>query len=190
MLKYPLFEFVCTVPVCSTTATLKVVLEIFEAQQCDRLVVLNEQQNPVGVIYSARLLPEILAANQENTNQEGSFNLQQPLASRESNLIQPIQTLVSDCGIEEFSHLLQSQQTKNNINRDWALIDPEGKLLGLIDSSQLLQFVFRQKHKLNRKSKIALTKLNPVAAKHPSPPRPQKKQNRQHPNLYHCLIIR
>ncbi|KOP23307.1 histidine kinase [Hapalosiphon sp. MRB220] len=145
MLKNPLFEFVCTVPLCSTTATLKVVLEIFEAQQCDRLVVLNEQQNPVGVIYSAQLLPEILAANQGNTNQAGSFNLQQPLTSRESSLIQPIQTLASDCGIEEFSHLLRSQQTKNNINRDWALIDAEGKFLGLIDSARLLQFVFRQK---------------------------------------------
>ncbi|MBW4432935.1 MAG: hybrid sensor histidine kinase/response regulator [Pelatocladus maniniholoensis HA4357-MV3] len=145
MLKYPLYEFVCTVPICSKTATLKVVLEIFEAQQCDRLIVLNEQQNPIGVIYSAHLLPEILAANQGNSNQAGSFNLQQPLASRESSLIQPIQTLASDCGIEEFSHLLRSQQTKNNINRDWALIDPEGKFLGLIDTSRLLQFVFRQK---------------------------------------------
>ncbi|RAM50940.1 MAG: hybrid sensor histidine kinase/response regulator [Hapalosiphonaceae cyanobacterium JJU2] len=145
MLKYPLFEFVCTVPVCSKTATLKVVWEIFETQQCDRLVVLNEQQNPVGIIYSARLLPEILAANQENTNQADSFNLEQALASRESTLIQPIQTLASDWGIEEFSHSLRSQHIKNNINRDWALIDPEGKFLGLIDSPRLLQFVFRQK---------------------------------------------
>ncbi|MFB2773308.1 ATP-binding protein [Pelatocladus sp. BLCC-F211] len=171
MPKYPLYEFVCTVPICSKTATLKVVWEIFEAQQCDRLVVLNEQQNPVGVIYSARLLPEILAANQENTNQAGSLNLQQPLASRESSLIQPIQTLQSDCEIEEFSDLLRSQQTKNNINRDWALIDPEGKFLGLIDSSRLLQFVFRQKAQTQPQIEDSTTKTKsrrrkaPVAAK-------------------------
>ncbi len=171
MLKYPLSEFVYTVPICSKTATLKVVLKIFETQQCDRLVVLNEQQNPVGVIDSARLLPEIFAANQGNTNQAGSLNLQQPLANRESSLIQPIQTLPSDLGIEEFTHLLRSQQTKNNINRDWALIDPEGKFLGLIDSSRLLQFLFRQKAQTQPQSEDSTHKTKsrrrkaPVAAK-------------------------
>jgi signal transduction histidine kinase/AmiR/NasT family two-component response regulator len=145
MLKYPLSEFISTVPICSKTATLKVVLEIFETEQCDRLVVLNEQQNPVGVIYSAHLLPEMLAANQGKSNQAGSFDLKQTLVSRESSLIQPIETLPSDWSVEEFSFLLRSQQIKNNINRDWALIDSEDKFLGLIDSSRLLQFVVRQK---------------------------------------------
>jgi signal transduction histidine kinase/FixJ family two-component response regulator len=120
-------------------------LESFETQQCDRLVVLNEQQKPVGVIYSAHLLPEILTANQANSNQAGSFDLEQTLISWGSSLIQPIQALSSDWGVEEFSYLLRSQQNKNNINRDWALIDSEGKFLGLIDSSRLLQFVIRQR---------------------------------------------
>ncbi|PLZ21648.1 ATP-binding protein [Fischerella thermalis] len=145
MLKYPLYEFISTVPICSRTATLKVVLASFETEQCDRLVVLNEQQNPVGVIYSAHLLPEILVANQANSNQAGSFDLEQTLTSWGANLIQPIQNLPSDWGVEEFSYLLRSQQNKNNINRDWALIDSEGKFLGLIDSSRLLQFVVRQR---------------------------------------------
>ncbi|MER3588612.1 MAG: hybrid sensor histidine kinase/response regulator, partial [Mastigocladus sp. ERB_26_1] len=145
MLKYPLYEFISTVPICSRTATLKVVLAGFETEQCDRLVVLNEQQNPVGVIYSAHLLPEILVANQANSNQAGSFDLEQTLTSWGASLIQPIQNLPSDWGVEEFSYLLRSQQNKNNINRDWALIDSEGKFLGLIDSSRLLQFVVRQR---------------------------------------------
>ncbi|WP_337885934.1 ATP-binding protein [Fischerella thermalis] len=176
MLKYPLYEFISTVPICSRTATLKVVLASFETEQCDRLVVLNEQQNPVGVIYSAHLLPEILAANQANSNQAGSFDLEQTLTSWGASLIQPIQNLPSDWGVEEFSYLLRSQQNKNNINRDWALIDSEGKFLGLIDSSRLLQFVVRQRTQTQPQIENTTNKTKSRRRKTPVVAKPTKEE--------------
>ncbi|PLZ84808.1 hybrid sensor histidine kinase/response regulator [Fischerella muscicola CCMEE 5323] len=192
MLKYPLYEFISTLPICSRTATLKVVLEIFETEQCDRLVVLNEQQKPVGVIYSAHLLPEILAANQANSHKAGSFDLAQTLTSWGSSLIQPIQTLSSDWGVEEFSYLLRSQQNKNNINRDWALIDSEGKFLGLIDSSRLLQFVVRQRIQTQPQIEDTTNKAKSRRRKTPVAAKPTKETKQvtpvSSPLLNHPLI--
>jgi signal transduction histidine kinase/CheY-like chemotaxis protein len=137
MLKYPLYEFITTVPSCLETSTVKIVLEIFEQEQCDRLVVLNEQQSPVGVLYSARLLPQVLAANQAGNAKARALNLQ--------SLVEPIQTVPAAWGVEEFGWFLRSQKNQNNNNRDWALIDSDGKFFGLVDSSRLLQFWANQR---------------------------------------------
>ena len=89
MLQYPLYDFLATVPSCVETSTLAVVLEIFEKEQCDRLVVVNQQQCPIGLLYSARLTQKLLAA----ASGENILNLQQPLSTWGQNLIEPIQTL-------------------------------------------------------------------------------------------------
>ncbi|MCX7594327.1 MAG: hybrid sensor histidine kinase/response regulator, partial [Fischerella sp.] len=137
MLKYPLYEFITTVPSCLETSTVKIVLEIFEQQQCDRLVVLNQQQCPVGIIYSAVLLPQVLAANQAGKSKAGAVNLQ--------SLVEPIQTVPAAWGVEEFAWFLRSQKNQNYHNRDWALIDSDGKFFGLVDSLRLLKFWTNQR---------------------------------------------
>ncbi|MFM8006543.1 MAG: hypothetical protein ACKO86_16730, partial [Dolichospermum sp.] len=61
MLQYPLYQLLADVPVCLETNTLATVLDIFTRKQCDRLMVVNSQQVPIGLLYSARLLPQLLA---------------------------------------------------------------------------------------------------------------------------------
>ncbi|MBH8560775.1 hybrid sensor histidine kinase/response regulator [Nostoc sp. CENA67] len=140
MLQYPLYDFLATVPSCVETSTLTVVLEIFEKEQCDRLVVVNQQQCPVGLLYSARLTQKLLTAASSE-----SLTLQQPLSSWGQNLIDPIQTLFAADRVEQFSLFLRHQQSHTNKNLDWALIDIDGKFLGLVDSQRLLGLLVKEK---------------------------------------------
>ncbi|MEA5553820.1 ATP-binding protein [Anabaena cylindrica UHCC 0172] len=141
MLQYPLYDFLATVPSCPETSTLAVVLEILEKEQCDRLVVVNQQQCPIGLLYSARLIPKLLAA----ANGDTFLNLQQPISTLSSSLISPIQTIPASERLEKFSLFLPCQQSQKNRNLDWVLIDSEGKLLGLLDNPKLLRFLAKEK---------------------------------------------
>lgn len=143
MLKYPLYNFIATVPSSVETTTLAVVLEIFE-EQCDRLVVLDKQQCPIGLLYSAHLVPQLLSAQGD---QSPSFlDLQQPLSTLGQSLIQPLRTLSASFSLEQFGSLLRSQQlTHTNTNLDWALVDSDGKFLGLVNNSRLIKFLAGQR---------------------------------------------
>ncbi len=143
MLKYPLSDFIATVPSCVETTTLAVVLEIFKEEQCDRLIVLNQQQSPIGLLNCARLLSQFLAA--QGDQYFNYLDLQQPVATLGFSLIQPLQTLSASDNVEQLGSFLRDQQTQTNINLDWALIDKDGKYVGLVDSWRLLQFVTRHR---------------------------------------------
>ncbi len=150
MLKYPLYDLLATVPSCVETTTLAVVLEIFEQQQCDRLVVLNQQQCPIGLLYSAHLASRLLAAgDDQNPN---CLDLQQPVVMLGNSLILPAQTLPVSFCVEHFASFLRSQQNQINNNLDWVLIDKAGKFLGIVDSLRLLQLVARQRLEMISKS--------------------------------------
>jgi signal transduction histidine kinase/CheY-like chemotaxis protein len=141
MLQYPLYDFLATVPSCPETSTLAVVLEILEKEQCDRLVVVNQQQCPIGLLYSARLIPQLLAA----ASGEQFLNLHQPLSTLGSTLIEPIHKIPICDHLEKFSLFLRYQQTPKTRDLDWALIDAEEKFVGLLDSSRLLRFLAKEK---------------------------------------------
>ncbi|MCM0593950.1 MAG: hybrid sensor histidine kinase/response regulator [Gloeotrichia echinulata IR180] len=133
MLQYPLYDFLATVPSCLETSALAVVLEIFAHQNCDRLVVVNQNQKPVGLLNSNRLIPKFLAADSGKL-----YNLQQPLSTLGSAIFEPIQTISAGERVEQLALLWRCQPTQINLNLHWALIDADGKFLGLLDSSRLL----------------------------------------------------
>jgi signal transduction histidine kinase/DNA-binding response OmpR family regulator len=139
MLQYPLYDFLATVPSCLETSTLAVVLEIFEKEQCDRLVVVNQQQSPIGLLYSARLIQKLLADDGDTF-----LNLQQSLSTLSQALIDPIQTIPASKHVEQLSWWLRYQQTQKH-QLDWALIDSDGKFLGLVDSLRLLQLLAKER---------------------------------------------
>ncbi|HYX16706.1 MAG TPA: ATP-binding protein [Nostoc sp.] len=139
MLDYPLYDFQATVPSCSQTTSLAVVLEIFEQEQCDRLVVLNQQQSPIGLLYSARLIQKLLAHSDDK-----NLNLHQSLSIWGQGLIDPIQTISASERVEQLGlHLSYAQAEKQNL--DWALIDSNGQYLGLLDSSCLLRSLAKER---------------------------------------------
>jgi hypothetical protein len=140
MLQYPLYDFLATVPSCLETSTLAVVLEIFEKEQCDRLVVVNQQQSPIGLLYSARLIQKLLADDGDTF-----LNLQHSLSTFGQTLIDPIQTIPASKHVEQLSWWLRYQQAQKHQNLDLALIDSDGKFLGLIDSLRLLQLLIKER---------------------------------------------
>ena len=140
MLHYPLYDFQATVPSCLQTSSLAVVLEIFEQEQCDRLVVVNQQQCPIGLLYSARLIPKLLAHSDDK-----NLNLHQSLSIWGQGLIEPIQTISASERVEQLSLRLCYPQAEKHQNLDWALIDSDGQYLGLLDSSRLLRLLARER---------------------------------------------
>jgi signal transduction histidine kinase len=141
MLQYPLYDFLATVPNCVETSTLAMVLEIFEQEQCDRLVILNQQQCPLGLVYSARLTQKLLATSSEDLDGD----LQQPLLTWDQTIIEPLKTIPATYCIDQLRRLLSYQQTQKNNNFDWALIDTDGKFLGLLNSARLLKLLAQEK---------------------------------------------
>jgi len=139
MLEYPLYDFVATVPSCRETTTLAVLLEIFAQQQCDRTVVVNEQQYPIGLLYSSRLIPQFLAAKQRQGNFK-FLDLQQPISILDKALIEPIQIFSASDNVDEFGLFLRSQSGESK-NLNWALIDADKKYLGLVDTVRLLRLL-------------------------------------------------
>jgi signal transduction histidine kinase/DNA-binding response OmpR family regulator len=140
MLDYPLYDFQATVPSCPQTSTLAVVLEIFEKEQCDRLVIVNQQQYPIGLLYSARLIQKLLGHSDDK-----NLNLQQSISLWEETLIEPIQTIPVSERVEQLNWRLSQQQAQKQQNLDWALIDCDGKYLGLVDTSRLLRSLAQEK---------------------------------------------
>ena len=145
MLQYPLYEFIATVPMCWETNTLAAALAIFVEEQCDRLIIVNSQQCPIGLLYSARLLPQFLAAEADNC----LVDLQQPLSQVDKSLIEPIQTIPAAENLETFSLFLKYQEVQPQRNLDWALVDSDGKYLGILNTLRLLQLLTEKKISIN-----------------------------------------
>lgn len=130
--EYALHKFITTVPICVQTSSLASVLEIFSQGKCDRMAVVNEQQKPTGIIKLQQLMPYFMTAYAR----EDDLNIQ-PLWTLD--IVEPIATLPADLSVEQFQ-VLCSQQLQINNDFNWALVDSEGKLIGLLDQAKLLQF--------------------------------------------------
>jgi signal transduction histidine kinase len=146
MLQYPLYDFLATVPSCVETSTLALVLEIFEQEQCDRLVVVNQQQCPLGLVQSARLTQKLLAVSGDIPE----LDWQQPLSTWDKTIIEPVKILPATYDLEQFQLLLRYEQQPSHINWDWALTDGEGKFLGLLNSARLLKALAQEKWAIQR----------------------------------------
>ncbi|TAE58364.1 MAG: response regulator [Nostocales cyanobacterium] len=155
MLHYPLYEFIATVPTCRETTTLAVALEILEKEQCDRLVVVNQQEYPVGLLYSSCLIPKLIAAASGKT----FLNLQQPISTLSGSLISRIETIPASEQLENLSLFLNYQHKQGNRNLDWALIDSDGKFLGLLNHHSLLSFLAKKKISIYADNHVKVTDL-------------------------------
>ncbi|MEG4172502.1 MULTISPECIES: ATP-binding protein [unclassified Microcoleus] len=134
-------NFIESVPLCLQTAALESLQSIFRSCNCDRVAVVNEQLQPLGLVY----LRSLWARAADRTN-DG----QQPL-SESSIAIEPVRALPATMSVREFWEYLQTeeQNTPAGPNRQTpgtpshtpiALTDASGQFLGMLDSLSLLQF--------------------------------------------------
>lgn len=132
-------NFIEPVPLCRPTAQLKTLRSIFSQGNCDRIALVNEQLQPLGLIYLRSLMP--LADLDSKWQQPLSEN---PIA------IAPLRTVPSDLSVTEFWEYLQtaelntpeeqSQTEGRYLDRPIALTNSEGQFLGLLNSLSLLEF--------------------------------------------------
>lgn len=130
-----LYDFMTTIPSCRETTQLKVVLEILQQTQCDRLIVVNEEQVPIGILSAAQLLLYLYSKSQTDTK-----TIHQAISTVDTKLIEQIVVLPATLKIEELGLHLQSLPQQNT-RCDLVLVDPAGKLLGLLDRVQLSEFL-------------------------------------------------
>jgi signal transduction histidine kinase/DNA-binding response OmpR family regulator len=132
-------NFIEPVPLCRSTAQLKTLRSIFSQGKCDRIVVVNEQLQPLGLIHLRSLMP---LANRDRKWQK--------LLSENPIAIAPLRTVPSDLSVTEFWQYLQtteintpeepSETEGKYLDRPIALTNSEGQFLGLLNSLSLLQF--------------------------------------------------
>ncbi|MEG4351044.1 ATP-binding protein [Microcoleus sp. LAD1_D3] len=146
-------NFIEPVPLCLQTAALESLQSIFSSCNCDRVAVVNEQLQPLGLVY----LRSLWAYGADRTN-DG----QQPL-SESSIAIEPVRALPAAMSVSEFWEYLQTEEQNTparpnrqtagiSSNSPIALTDGSGQFLGMLDSLSLLQFAA-----LNSSSLCSLT---------------------------------
>lgn len=127
------------IPTCSATATLATVLAEFSRTEIDRLVVLNPQHHPVGIIYLHTLMSYVLTIGLGHSILRISANAPILLTSvleLEPSIVEPLLILSADLPLEP---LLEQLQTSNS--GQYAFVDRQGCYLGLLNQAQLLRLL-------------------------------------------------
>ncbi len=120
----------------------------------ERLVVLDAEQRPIGVIRLANLFADVLQTSSEPSaaialspagfsdrlstllNTRAGPNLGQRLLTQCSQLIEPV------VSVSDQTSLLQLWSTIASANQShWSLVNANNQYLGLLDSSKILQFL-------------------------------------------------
>ncbi len=147
------------VPWCEEKTTIAAVLEILAVKKCDRLVVVNTQQQPLGKIELTRLnlyLGNVSAAKKQRL-------LLSALKSN-SSLVEPLAPLPGDWSLAQLkSHLQQNASS----TWEWAVVDNEGKYVGLVNSSQLWQYFASSTIENDAVTQLALNLLIEIVEKLP-----------------------
>lgn len=135
-------EFAQAIPVCHLTSGLAVVRELFCTSGCDTIVIVSQQQRPLGVIHLGQILPYLLgdSNNLSLTRQERAF--EQPF--RLTDLLEPLAIVSQSLPLPEFWAYLQSQTPYHRLNESpdhhWALVNEQEQFIGLLSNGQLLNY--------------------------------------------------
>ncbi len=160
MLKYSLYELVVTVPSCLESDTVATILKM-QSEGCDCIIVLNEQKHPIGVLdwgyVITHLFTDIYQEEPEIDNDPGEndlFDSQQPISNLKSDIFNPIKILPADISWENLCLFLEKEYIGKNINLELAVVDKDGKFIGLLDRWELLQKLVKLRRKTLEKTSL------------------------------------
>jgi len=102
-------EFVQAIPVCEATSSLAAVLEIFRGSGCNAIVVVSEQQRPLGAIELRQVLPYLISPTRLGQTPVGMTieDFQKPLFQLEPPIVEPLQILSAQLNLSQFWAYLQ-----------------------------------------------------------------------------------
>ncbi|HEY9866335.1 MAG TPA: CBS domain-containing protein, partial [Candidatus Obscuribacterales bacterium] len=136
-----LLNFLQIVPVCHHDTSLEALRLIFSQGNCERVVIINSQYQPLGMISLRRFLPYLL--NQIPASP--STPIQSPLGEDFQAIIEPVIPIPSHLNLQEFWLYLQEHNSPTGIDPtqteslSLALVNQVGEFIGLIDSLQVLE---------------------------------------------------
>lgn len=134
-------EFVQAVPVCPETANLTMGLTVLQRSSSERLVLVNAQQHPIGLVRLYRLLPYCMPASEDaarEVSEPGPLALpvDPVLLDVSPSIVESLTLLSGELPLQQFLPYLLTQEP-----RCYALINCDGQFLGLLDSDRLLNFL-------------------------------------------------
>ena len=140
-------DFVRSVPVCEQT-NLASVLSLFQSGDHESIVVVSEHQSPLGVLDCRRLMPDLV----ERFVSPDSRWIAPTLSSDDlSSLVEPITIFPAQMQAKSWFYA-QTEQGFTSAS-PYALVDPEGKFMGLLDSHSLLKSLLT--HYTRQNSQVA-----------------------------------
>jgi signal transduction histidine kinase/CheY-like chemotaxis protein len=121
-------EFAQAIPVCEQTSSLSALLEIFQASGCDAIVVVSEQQRPLGVVNLRQVLPHLLSSARlgETPVAIGAGDFHKPLSHLEPTIIEPLAIVPDKLSLSQFWVYLK--ESGNSLRKDWGSFE-EGESL-------------------------------------------------------------
>ncbi|MGA9380159.1 MAG: histidine kinase dimerization/phospho-acceptor domain-containing protein, partial [Phormidium sp.] len=157
-------EFIAFVPSCTLSTFLGNILDIFQQKKCDRIVVVSEQDAPLGVLHLYSLLPYLRerkgkkspdaspttaekletqgkAVSSRYSGTGSKSSLVKPLSELDVSVITPLTTLPAEFSLREFWPYLRNEISRLGKTQDLGLVNLSGKFLGLLDIQGLLEFI-------------------------------------------------
>jgi len=146
-------NFAQATPVCEQTSGLADVLEIFRSSGCEAIVVVSSQNYPLGVVTLPKVMPHLIWAQQpgETSLAQAARNSDKPLSQLDPPIIESLPILPAQLSLSQFWRYLQEwavtpvgrERELHSITplsrQHWALVDEEGKFLGLLNSWLILK---------------------------------------------------
>ncbi len=140
-----LLTFLQVVPVCHYDASLETLGFIFSQGNCEQVVIVNSQYQPLGMISLRRFLPYLL--NQIPVSPPSQT--QPSLGEIFQAIIEPVIGIPSHLNLQEFWIYLQYQNSQTGADQtqtqsiSLALVNQTGEFIGLIDSLQVLDHLVK-----------------------------------------------
>ncbi|HBK22372.1 MAG TPA: hypothetical protein DDZ60_07675 [Planktothrix sp. UBA10369] len=137
-----LLTFIQVVPVCRHDAPPEALRFIFAQGNCEQVVIVNSEYQPLGMISLRSFLPYLL-----NPPIYPSTQNEQSLSQVFDGIIEPVINVPSDLSLEEFWLYLQYQNSDSAVDNSptqsisIALVNQMGEFIGLIDSLQVLKYL-------------------------------------------------
>lgn len=150
-------NFVKLVPTCVHTASLKTALAVWtssaqdsgsvplhrvEASAAHLLVIVDQQEQPLGWLNLAHLLPLLLTDAGAALWSRPLEVLQTSVLTEPQTLLQPLVSLPLSLSLPDLWTYLQTLTT--SLRQPIGLVDEAGRFQGLLDSDRLLQMLARQ----------------------------------------------
>lgn len=144
MLPISLQDFLKPTPVCAHTDSVGIVLERFRQEQCEQIIILDQQHIPLGLITLRSIAPYFMDDRLSSLDLQSSIlNLQRSQTAQIHSilykfpLIEPIVALSSAWGFREL------QQYTERPDVPVVLVDSASRFLGLLDMPAIWQFLAR-----------------------------------------------